>query len=114
MAPIPPDPEPAPIHFDQRLAQEAIDALLAAARLLQQHTTTDLGNAAKALDGWEGHHAATFRGGDLPWIRSESTRIIDGMLKLAGTIVQSAATAHTLAQQAQRRDPPALGGPRPR
>ncbi|HEY7202167.1 MAG TPA: hypothetical protein VIC57_18240 [Candidatus Dormibacteraeota bacterium] len=112
MPPIPPDPGPTTVQFDQQRAQDAIDALTAAARVLQQHVTTDLGNAKTALDGWTGHHADTFTSGDLPWIRSESTRLIDGMLKLAGQIGQAAADARTLQRQLDqaRKDPHPVGG----
>lgn len=98
MPPAPPEPATT-VHFDQQAAQTAIDALTAAARVLQQHMATDLGNASHALDGWQGHHADTFRSGDLPWIRSESTRIIDGMLTLASAIGRAAADARALARQ---------------
>ncbi len=105
MPPAPPDPGPTSVQFDQQLAQDAIDALTAAARLLQQHSTTDLRNAATALDGWTGHHADTFTSGDLPWIRGESTRLVDGMLKLAGTIAQAAADARALERQLHQSQP---------
>jgi hypothetical protein len=94
-----PAPDSGSVQFDQQRAQDAVDALLAAARLLQQHTTTDLRNAGTALDGWTGHHADTFTSGDLPWIRGESTRLVDGMLKLAGAIAGAAASARTLHRQ---------------
>lgn len=87
------------VQFDQQKAQAAVDALLAAARLLQQHTTTDLNNARTALDGWQGHHADTFTSGDLPWIQKESSRIVDGMLKLAATISGAATDAKNLQRQ---------------
>jgi hypothetical protein len=102
MPPIPPDPGPTTVDFDQQKAQDAIDALTAAARLLQQHSTTDLQNAATALDGWTGHHADTFTSGDLPWIRGESARIVDGMLKLAATIGKAASDAAALQRQLQQ------------
>jgi len=112
MPPIPPDPLPTTVHFDQQRAQDAIDALTATARLLQQHVTTDLRNARTALNGWTGHHADTFTSGDLPWITSESTRLIDGMLKLAGQIGQAAADAKTLQRQIDqaREHPQPVGG----
>lgn len=99
--PLPPEPTPPSIHFDQAAAQDAILALTAAARVLQQHMSTDLQNASHATDGWQGHHAETFTGGDLPWIKGESTRIIDGMLKLASTISHAADSAAKLQRAAQ-------------
>jgi hypothetical protein len=99
--PPPPEPTPPPVHFDQAAAQDAILALTAAARVLQQHMSTDLQNASHAMDGWQGHHAETFTGGDLPWIKGESTRIVDGMLKLATTISSAADHAARL-QRAQQ------------
>ena len=99
--PPPPDPKPAPVHFDQAAAHDAIYALTSAARVLQQHMATDLQNASHALDGWKGHHADTFTTGDLPWIKGESTRIVDGMLKLASAISNAADSAAKLQQAAQ-------------
>ena len=88
------------VQLDQRLAEDAISALNDAVRLLHGHTTTDLGNAHKALDGWEGHHADTFTHGDLPWVRNESTRVLDGMLKLAVAIARAADSAQSMKQPA--------------
>lgn len=110
--PPPPDPIPT-IHFDHQRAQDAIDALLAAAKLLQQHTTTDLANARHATEGWDGHHADTFEMGDLPWITGEASRIVDGMLKLAGTIGSASACATTLQRQAAQQAHAGRGRTRP-
>jgi hypothetical protein len=81
-----PVPYPQPVEFDQRAAQDAVAALHAAVALLRDHTSADLGGAQRALDGWAGHHADSFRTMDLPWIARESSRILDGMIRLAAAI----------------------------
>jgi hypothetical protein len=99
--PLPPEPKPAQVHFDQATAHEAINALISAARVVQHHMSTDLQNAGHALDGWKGHHADSFTSGDLPWIKGESSRIIDAMLKLASTISTAADSAARMQRAAQ-------------
>jgi hypothetical protein len=99
------------VQFDQQRAQAAVDALIAAARLLQQHTTTDLANARAALDGWSGHHADTFTSGDLPWVQKESARIVDGLLRLAATISGAATDAKNLQRQMEKGDSGGGGTP---
>jgi len=81
-----PVPYPEPVQFDQRTAQDAVAALQAAAALLRDHTSADLGGAQRALNGWTGHHADSFRTMDLPWIARESSRILDGLVKLTAAI----------------------------
>jgi hypothetical protein len=99
---MPPPAPPIPVQFDQQKAQDAMDALQAAARLLQDRMSTDMSNASNALDGWTGHHHDTFAGSDLPWMRSEAARIIDGILKLRMIIAGAAASA-AVAQAAQKK-----------
>ena len=94
-----PVPYPEPVQFDQRAAQDAVAALNAAAALLRDHTSADLGGAQRALDGWTGHHADSFRTMDLPWIARESSRMLDGILKLAAAIGSAEGQAVALQRQ---------------
>jgi hypothetical protein len=98
--PLPPYPDP--VQFDQQLARDAVEALNAAIALLRDHTSVDAANAGRALDGWTGHHADSFRTMDLPWIGRESSRVLDGMVKLAGAIAGAGDRATDLQQQHQQ------------
>lgn len=111
-----PVPYPEPVQFDQQKAREAVTALNAAIALLRDRTTTDLANAQKALDGWTGHHADSFNSMDLPWIVRESSRILDGMIKLSAAITSAESEAVTLQsqhEQANERYLATLGSGRP-
>jgi hypothetical protein len=94
-----PVPYPVPVQFDQQKARDAVAALNAAIALLRDHTSIDVSNAQRALDGWTGHHADSFRGMDLPWIGRESARILDGMVKLAAAIGAAEGQAVDLQRQ---------------
>src|SRR5215471_8229028 len=94
-----PVPYPDPVQFDQQKARDAVTALNAAIALLRDRTGVDVTNAQHALDGWTGHHADSFAMMDLPWITRESSRILDGMIKLAGAIGTAEGQAVTLQQQ---------------
>jgi hypothetical protein len=111
-----PVPYPDPVQFDQQKARDAVAALNAAIALLRDRTTTDLANAQKALNGWTGHHADSFNSMDLPWIVRESSRILDGMIKLSTAITTAESGAVTLQnqhQQANERYLANLGHERP-
>lgn len=72
--------------IDKAAAQGALDALRQSINELKTRTGTDLRNAASAEEGWTGPHADQFCGQELPWIQSEASRILDGMLRLHGAI----------------------------
>ena len=92
-------PYPDPISFDHHLAQAAIDALNAAVKQLQDHTTTDVTNGNLALDGWLGPHGDRFRNTDFPWITSDANRIIGEMQKMVGVIQRASDEAIALQRQ---------------
>jgi hypothetical protein len=92
-------PYPNPISFDHQLAQAAIDALNAAVRQLQDHTTTDVANGNAALDRWQGPHGDRFRGTEFPWIQREAGRIVGEMQKMVGIIQRASEEAVALQRQ---------------
>lgn len=92
-------PYPEPVRFDAQLATDALNALNSAIAQLSAHTSTDLHNASLALDGWTGHHADSFSNVDLPWIRREASRILDGMMVLASRLGAAGPAAQGLQHQ---------------
>jgi hypothetical protein len=72
--------------LDPVIGNQVLEALKKAIHDLKITTETDLRNASSALEGWTGPYGERFGGQDVPWMRSEAPRILDGMLKLQSAV----------------------------
>lgn len=89
-------PYPNPVDFDHAAAQAVLDALDSSIAVLKHRTAGDLKRAATAQKGWSGTYADQFSGQHLPWVKNESGRVLQGMLRLRASISRAMQDAVTL------------------
>lgn len=92
-------PFPTPVEFDFAAAGEALTALTYGIHTLKTRTASGFRSAARAQQGWQGAAADQFATGSLPWMASESARILDGMLRTHHQISSAIEAARTLQHQ---------------